>query len=190
MFCKKRAVIILLAAILLLGGCSWQTNANRKPDSSKYTTEAEEFWLDTNKDNYDVNVSFVIKGEIEQTVPENPYANTEEDGSVVLYTDITDGTPFDHVGVVYDHDSFDPERYVKVMEGDETEAGGGCAIYKYCFTPKKSGEYDIFLLNTYLVDDTYVGVCYHIDVDESLRCSIAWYGTVRQGENMKVRVGR
>jgi hypothetical protein len=174
---------------------SGQDTQEREDISGQNTPETETeidrtagYRKTTPPDTFDASYTIQITGEVDKEDPPEPYCNTNADGSLRLYQSEDGGTPYSCEGLIYDHAMFEPEAYVKSTSGNADEAGGGSTDYMYYLYPKCAGETEIVTLMRYYGDDeeAYIGVLYHITVDEELRCSMDWYGRVSTEENLLI----
>jgi hypothetical protein len=172
---------------------SGQDTQERAEISGQNTQEAEidrtaGYQKTTPKDTFDESFTIQITGEVDKEDPPEPYCNTNADGSLRLYQSEEGGTPYSCEGLIYDHAMFEPEAYVKSTSGNADVAGSGSTDYMYYLYPKSAGETEIVTLMRYYGDDeeAYVGMIYHITVDEELRCSMDWYGRVSTEENLLI----
>lgn len=186
---KKVWVIGIFLTTLLCAGCGNNSRQYEK-DTQDDTAETKEYdplagYKESNSpETFGAEVSFEITGELRQTDPDDPYSNTNPDGSISLYLLENGGTPYQIEGPVYNHEMFSMQTYVKLKESEGD--GGGYVKCQYWFTPNYAGETEIMTLETYAVDSIYMGTLYHITVEDDLTCRLDWYAGVKQGENMEL----
>lgn len=192
--------LIILLCLCCLGGCGTpsgntiediQMDEKNTQMDEESTTDEEKNSLDEyveskEEERFGEEVSFEVTGNVDQKEPPAPYCNTNEDGSIDLFLDVTDGTSYNIEGPIYDHDMFTLKTYVQRVQGEECAPGGGSVTCLYRFFPIKSGDTEIVVLNRYLVDDVYEGTLYNITVEDDLRCRMNWYGGVTQEDNLEI----
>ncbi len=186
------SLIILSMLISVLGCASGEESLAVSTEVSTTESNQVKDVLENYKETPNVNKvlgpdkSYEITGEIKEETHDNPDSNTYTDGSFLLYESITDGTPYDFGGVIYNEELFDIKEYEKYSPGAEGEVGGGegCNIYR--MIPKQSGEADLVILTRYIVDDIYEGTLYHVNVDDNMKCTILWSADVKEGDNIKI----
>ena len=186
---KKIWVTGIFLTAILCAGCGNNSRKSEK-DVQDETAETKEHdplenYIESNgREEFGAAVSFEITGELNQETPDDPYCNTNPDGSISLFLSEVGGTPYMIAGPVYDHEMFSLQTYVK--KTDSTADGGGYVMDQYWFMPKYAGETEIMTLETYAVDSIYTGTIYHITVEDDLTCRLDWYAGVKQGENMEL----
>lgn len=186
---KKYFKVVVFFAIFLLIGCGKanQSSEDTITDKKEETIDPLDGYKENNSsEKFDETVTFKLIGDVIYKEPSNQYCNTNEDGTIDLYLDVTDGTPYNIEGVIYDHEMFSMKMYGKYIAGDQNEVGGGVQSVMYRFTPLRAGESDIAALNEYITDGLYEGTVYTIVVDENLQCSLIRYGRVIEGENIEI----
>lgn len=193
---KKIGLFLLsyLLCLYCLGGCGTQSendvkNTQMGEENSviEEKTPLDGYVESKEKERFGEEVSFEITGNVYQKEPPEPYCNTNEDGSIDLFLDVTVGTPYNIEGPIYDHDMFTLKTYVKSVQGDGSADGDGSVTYIYRFFPIQSGDTEIVTLKMYLVDDVYEGTLYNITVEDDLKCKMNWYGGVTQEDNLEIK---
>lgn len=191
----RLSVLSILLCLCCLVGCGSQSDnaaEDTQADTESTTVEEEKdpfegFEESTSPERFGEDVSFELTGDVAWEEPSRFYGNMNEDGSIDLILDVTDGTPYDIEGPIYDHDMFTLKKFVKHVRDDSGAVGGGSVTCLYRFIPIKSGNTEIVTVYTYLTDDVYVGTIYSITVTDDLQCKIDQIGGVTQGENIEVR---
>ena len=194
---KRQIVVtsILLTAVLCAAcGDNTGVQSENSVQEQEIGEEKEEKDLldgyeeDIGAERFGAEVSFEITGELDKTIPDDVYSNTNSDGTLKLFLYTTDGTPYLIEGPVYDHEIFSMQTYVKRDGGASDAAGSGITMDMYLFTPTHAGETEILTLNTYVGDevDIFEGTIYHVTVEEDLTCRMDWYAGVTEGENMEL----
>ena len=167
-----------------------QEQKEKSRDEEEKNSEPVFKEVSENSGRFDKNYVLRLSDDVKKEIPSNPYANTNEDGSVDLYaSDIQEGTPYSRAGVIYDHDLFTLKEYNVYDPGveDIRSAGAGTLTTTYRLVPLKTGESLVSVLDVYFVKNVFIGNAYHITVDEDMRCRIDWHCYVTQGENCKVK---
>lgn len=190
----RLSMLSILLCFCCLVGCGTQSGnsaEDTQADTESTTVEEEKdpfegFEESTSPERFGEDVSFELTGDVSWEELSKFYGNMNEDGSIDLILDVTDGTPYNIEGPIYDHEMFSLKTFVKRVQDDDS-VGSGSITYIYRFTPIKSGSAEIVTLYTYLTDDIYEGTIYRVTVEDDLRCTIDWVGAVAQGENIEVR---
>lgn len=182
---KRTAALVAILVVILFVGCGDQNSGQSEKTEDDYLAGYEEA---REPETFGAEVSFEITGYLRKEDISDSERYINPDGTFNLYLSFDGGTPYLVDGPVYDHEMLSMQEYILRVTDNAPEysTGGSYIKHLYHFTPISSGETELLLLYTYVVDEIYEGVIYHITVDEDLTCHIDWDGSVRQGENMEL----
>lgn len=126
----------------------------------------------------------IAKGE-RVSCENDPYSNTEDDGSFILPNSYVDGTPYSFNDILFDPVMLKGESVTTRKSGDGAP-GSGITSYKWVFTPLTPGETEVMLVTDNLAEDTDECRVFHITIDNELRCALNWYEDGIMGTNYEL----